>query len=77
MIAAVEHVDRFCIVRWIGQLGFLKVMAVAYCNVQTNAADGVTQLPDALLEKPMPGIRDQKLRPCCPRCKAAFLSIAV
>lgn len=72
MIAAIEKPDRICVVRWIGQVGLLKVVAVSWCQEESNAGDGVLQLPDSKLVEPTPGIRDGRIRLPCSRCKQAL-----
>lgn len=66
MIAAFVKDNKAHIVYWTGRDGF-SASSVAYCNTEHNAAKGVLQLPDAILDKPM--MIDGRQVTCCTACK--------
>lgn len=69
MMAVFEN-DRneLCVVYSTGREG-LKAISRSYCGEAHNAAEGVTQVPDALLTGLV--VLDEKGKPVkmCPRCK--------
>jgi hypothetical protein len=77
MLAAIELPDRLCVVRWTGRVR-LHVEVLTVCGEKMDAADGVVQVPDAVITgRPILSVSDfdgQGRRPLtlCPKCKAAF-----
>ncbi len=49
MIAAVEQPGALHVVMWTGRVG-LQAKAITYCQLHLNAANGVVQVPDSVLE---------------------------
>ncbi len=76
MIAAVEMLDRLCAVRWVGRRG-LKVKVLTCCGAETDAGDGVVQVPDYVLDgRAVMSISDfggkgRRPLPFCEKCKIA------
>ena len=78
MLAAVERPaaqgkpDRLCVVRWTGRVR-LHVEVLTLCGEKLDAADGVVQVPDFVLEgRPVPSIDDRRPIKICDDCKKAF-----
>lgn len=58
MLAAVERPDRICVVRWTGRVR-LHVEVLLVCGERIDAADGVVQVPDFVLDgRPVLSITD-------------------
>jgi hypothetical protein len=58
MLAAIEMPDKLCIVRWTGRVR-LHVEVLTVCGAKLDAADGVVQVPDYVLNgRPVISISD-------------------
>jgi len=71
MIAVVDDGKALHIVRWTGRIR-LHAAAITYCGIETDAGNGVYQLPDQVFTQGLaftiePGVK----RPACPRCRVA------
>ena len=79
MIACVElpQIAQLCVVKWVGKTSLLTVSVYTFCGGQTDAADGVVQVPDSVFTegKSWASVRTDNngshrvLKPC-PNCKA-------
>lgn len=49
MVAAIELPDKLCVIRWTGRV-MLHVEVATVCGSKMNAADGVVQVPDFVLD---------------------------
>lgn len=77
MLAAIERIDRLCVVRWTGRVR-LHVEVLTTCGEKMDAADGVVQVPDFVLEgRPVMSVSDfggKGNRPLkiCETCRGVF-----
>jgi len=77
MIAAIELPDKLCVVRWTGRVR-LHVEVMTVCGNKMDAADGVVQVPDFILDgRPVSSISDfggqgRRLLKICDACKVAI-----
>lgn len=77
MLAAVELPDKLCVVRWTGRVR-LHVEVLTICGTKMDAAEGVVQVPDFVLDgRPVPSISDfegkgRRMLKICDECKKAF-----
>jgi hypothetical protein len=74
MIACVEQstpTARFCVVLWVGKVGWASVGVRTWCGTETDIANGVLQLPDSLLDgtKYPSGKAVGMVIGCCEKCK--------
>jgi hypothetical protein len=77
MLAAIEMPDKLCIVRWTGRVR-LHVEVLTVCGAKLDAADGVVQVPDYVLNgRPVISISDfggkgQRPLKICAACGGAL-----
>ena len=77
MLAAIEMPDKLCIVRWTGRVR-LHVEVLTVCGAKLDAADGVVQVPDYVLNgRPVISISDfggkgQRPLKICTACGGAL-----
>jgi hypothetical protein len=78
MLAAVELPEKLCVVRWTGRVR-LHVEVLTVCGTKMDAADGVVQVPDFVIDgRPVPSISDfggqgRRLLKICDDCKKGIL----